>query len=232
MLDYKFVEKNLAYCVEQLKRRGFTLDVEEFGKLSGNRKKLIQEESVLRSELNKISKSIGQLIGKHGKDAPEAARAKSEVEQLKEKLNVNKEEKTKAEEDFENFMLLTPNLLDEKTPDGLDEESNVEVSRHNERPEFSFEPKDHTAVGETLGIFDFERAAKLSGARFAILRGPGVVLERAIANFLIDHAAGRGYEEISVPYMVRREIMVGTGQLPKFEEDLFRVESGGREWFL
>jgi seryl-tRNA synthetase len=216
-------------AARRLARRGYTLDLATIEDLFTRRNSSIQSAEELRAESKKVSQEVGR-IAKTGGDARELIDL---ARQLKEQVRTIEEEEQKVETELRETLLTIPNFPAEDVPDGPSEEFNVEVRRHGTPPSFPFAPKDHVDLGEAMGIFDFGRAAKLSGSRFSVTRGAGAVLERALAAlFLSLHTGCHGYQEVSVPYLVNRPTMTGTGQLPKFEEDLFKTGVAGRELFL
>ncbi|MGH3427379.1 MAG: serine--tRNA ligase, partial [Mycobacteriales bacterium] len=216
-------------AVRCLARRGYTLDVATIEDLFARRNSSIKSADELRAAAKQVAQNVGALA-KSGGDASELKeRARSLKEQVRE-LEANQE---KVEAQLRDLMLSIPNFPADDVPEGASEDFNVEVRKHGTPPSFAFEPKDHVDLGEALGIFDFARATKLSGPRFSVARGPGAVLERALATFFLNLHTGRhGYTEFSVPNLVNRPTMTGTGQLPKFEEDLFRTGVADSELFL
>ena len=216
-------------AARRLARRGYSLDLATIEDLFTRRNSSIQSADELRAESKKVAQEVGRTA-KAGGDAHELMEL---ARQLKEQVRTIEEEQQKVETELRELLLTIPNFPAENVPDGPSEEFNVEVRRHGSPPSFPFVPKDHVDLGEAMGIFDFGRAAKLSGSRFSVTRGAGAVLERALAAlFLRLHTSRHGYEEISVPYLVNRPTMTGTGQLPKFEEDLFKTGGAGRELYL
>jgi seryl-tRNA synthetase len=216
-------------AVRKLARRGHDLDLPQLDKLFSQRTATVQAADESRAESNRLAKEVG-AAAKRGEDVTEVrerARAvKARVQELEEQHRVLAAE-------LEEFLLGVPNLPADELPDGTSDEDAAEVARWGEPPEFDFEPADHVDLGERLGILDLARATKLAGPRFAVLRGAGARLERGIAQFLLElHTERHGYTEFSVPVMVNRPTMTGTGQLPKFESDLFRTGVAERELFL
>ena len=223
MLDSKLVRTQLTEIAERLATRGFALDVARFEALESQRKSVQVRTEQLQAERNSRSKSIGQAKARGEDIAPLLA----EVDQMGSDLEAGKRELDAIQSELDNLLLNIPNLPHESVPLGADEESNVEVARWGTPRSFDFDIKDHVALGEQHGWLDFETAAKLSGARFALLRGPIARLHRALAQFMINlHTGEHGYEEAYTPYLVQAPALQGTGQLPKFEEDLFKI---GRE---
>jgi seryl-tRNA synthetase len=221
MLDSKLVRTQLHDVAQRLATRGFTLDVARFEALEAQRKTVQTRTEQLQAERNARSKSIGQAKQRGEDIAPLLA----EVDQMGSDLEAGKRELDAIQAELDQLLLNIPNLPDESVPVGADEEGNVEVSRWGTPRQFDFPIQDHVALGEQHGWLDFERAAQLSGARFAVLRGPIARLHRALAQFMINlHTAEHGYEEAYTPYLVQASALQGTGQLPKFEEDLFRIQ--------
>jgi seryl-tRNA synthetase len=216
-------------AVRRLARRGYTLDLATIEALFTRRNSSIKSADELRAESKRVAREVGKAASSGGDvtDLKERARV------LKEQVRAIEAEGERAEAELREILLGIPNFPADDVPDGPDETFNVEVRRHGDPPTFDFEPRDHVDIGEAMGIFDFARAAKLSGSRFTVTFGPGAVLERALSSFFLSLHAGRhGYTEVSVPYLVNRQTMTGTGQLPKFEEDLFRTGVADRELFL
>ncbi len=221
MLDSKLVRTQLQDVAQRLATRGFTLDVARFEALEAQRKTVQTRTEQLQAERNARSKSIGQAKARGEDIAPLLA----EVDQMGSDLEGAKRELDAIQAELDQLLLNIPNLPDVSVPVGADEDDNVEVSRWGTPRQFDFPIQDHVALGEQHGWLDFERAAQLSGARFAVLRGPIARLHRALAQFMINlHTAEHGYEEAYTPYLVQASSLQGTGQLPKFEEDLFRIQ--------
>lgn len=216
-------------AVRKLARRGFTLDLPALESLFSQRTTVIGQTDESRAESNRLAKEIG-AAAKRGEDVTaareRAKEAKTRVQELEDR------QRTLAAE-LEELLLGIPNLPSDELPDGNTDEDAELVRTWGEPPTFDFEPADHVTIGEKLGIFDFARATKLSGPRFSVTRGAGARLERAIAAFLIElHTEKHGYTEFSVPVIVNRPTMTGTGQLPKFASDLFKTDVAERELFL
>ncbi|MFJ3053878.1 MULTISPECIES: serine--tRNA ligase [Pseudomonas nitroreducens/multiresinivorans group] len=221
MLDSKLVRTQPQEVAERLATRGFTLDVARIEALESQRKAVQTRTETLQAERNSRSKAIGQAM-KNGEDV---APLKAEVNRMAEELDAGKRELDVIQAELDNLLLNIPNLPHESVPVGADEEENVEVRRWGTPRTFDFEIKDHVALGEQHGWLDFETAARLSGARFALMRGPIARLHRALAQFMLDlHTREHGYEEAYTPYLVQAPALQGTGQLPKFEEDLFKIQ--------
>jgi seryl-tRNA synthetase len=223
MLDAKLVRSQPQLVAERLASRGFTLDVAQLEALESRRKSVQTRTETLQAERNSRSKAIGHAKAKGEDIQPLLA----DVERMGSELNDAKQELESIQAELDALMLTMPNLPEEGVPAGKDEDDNVEVRRWGTPREFDFAVKDHVALGEQHGYLDFETAAKLSGARFALMRGPIARLHRALAQFMLDlHVNEHGYEEVSTPYLVQAEALQGTGQLPKFEADLFKVPRG------
>ena len=224
MLDSKLVRTQLHEVAERLAARGFVLDVARFEALEAQRKDVQTRTEQLQAEHNSRSKSIGQAKQRGEDIAPLLA----EVDQMGSDLEQGKRDLDSIQTELDNLLLNIPNLPHESVPVGADEEGNVEVSRWGTPRSFDFPIQDHVALGEQHGWLDFETAAKLSGARFAVLRGPIARMHRALAQFMINlHTSEHGYEEAYTPYLVQAPALQGTGQLPKFEEDLFKISREG-----
>ena len=224
MLDSKLVRAQLHEVAERLASRGFQLDVVRFEALEAQRKSVQTRTEQLQAERNARSKSIGQAKQRGEDIAPLLA----EVDRMGSDLEEGKRELENIQVELDNLLLNIPNLPHESVPVGADEDGNVEVSRWGTPRSFDFPIQDHVALGEQHGWLDFETAAKLSGARFALLRGPIARMHRALAQFMINlHTAEHGYEEAYTPYLVQAPALQGTGQLPKFEEDLFKISRDG-----
>jgi seryl-tRNA synthetase len=218
----KLLRTDLDTVVANLARRGFAFDTKGFLDMEERRKALQVEVDRLRNERNTRSKSIGRAKAQGQDIAPLLA----EVESLGDQLKEADEGLAAVQAELDAMLLGVPNLLHESVPDGVDETSNVEVHRWGTPREFDFEPRDHVALGEALGGLDFESATVLSGARFVVMRAGIARLHRALAQFMLDlHTGEHGYTEAYVPYLVTRQTLTGTGQLPKFESDLFALKS-------
>ena len=221
MLDPKLLRTELDNVARNLARRGVVLDREVYLELELGRKRVQTEVEEFRKERNERSKVIGKA--KAAGDDIEPLRA--EVGTLTEKLAESESRLHDIQKDLDALLSGLPNLLHESVPDGMDETFNVELRRWGELPKFEFEPQDHVALCENLGLIDFENAAKLSGSRFVVLHGQLARLQRALIQFMLDvHVNDHGYDEMYVPYLVNEDSLFGTGQLPKFDGDLFRVE--------
>jgi seryl-tRNA synthetase len=224
MLDSKLLRSQLQDVADRLASRGYTLDVARLEALENQRKVVQTRTEQLQAERNARSKSIGQAKARGEDLAPLMA----DVERMGSELSSAKVELDALQQALDDILLGLPNLPHESVPLGEDEEGNVEVRRWGTPTAFDFPIQDHVALGEKFGWMDFETAAKLSGARFALLRGPIARLHRALAQFMINlHVAEHGYEEAYTPYLVQAPALQGTGQLPKFEEDLFKISREG-----
>ncbi|MBM6447528.1 serine--tRNA ligase [Pseudomonas sp. MIL9] len=224
MLDPKLLRSNLQEVADRLASRGFALDVARIEALEEQRKTVQTRTEALQAERNACSKSIGQAKQRGEDIAPLMAG----VERMAGELSAGKVELDAIRSELDSILLGIPNLPHESVPVGVDEDDNVEVRRWGAPRLFDFEIKDHVALGEKFGWLDFETAAKLSGARFILLRGPIARLHRALAQFMINlHTSEHDYEEAYTPYLVQAPALQGTGQLPKFEEDLFKIAREG-----
>jgi seryl-tRNA synthetase len=220
VLDPKLLRADPQSVAANLARRGFALDVGSFVMLDEQRKQAQVESDRVRSERNANAKAVGMAKGK-GQDATDLLKR---GEQLTHELAKADAEITRVQAELDAWQLGLPNLLHESVPDGRDESANLELRRWGEPRKLDFAPKDHVDLGERLGL-DFETAAKISGARFSVMRGVVARLHRALAQFMLDlHTSEHGYTELYVPYLVSGSALQGTGQLPKFEQDLFRVQ--------
>ncbi|HWW77699.1 MAG TPA: serine--tRNA ligase, partial [Pyrinomonadaceae bacterium] len=223
MLDLNYVRANLERVRAALEARGFpTAALEDFAALDAERRRVIAESDALNAQRNASSREIGALMKEGKKEEAEARR--KEVGELKERIAALETARDDAERRMQELLAGVPNVPHESVPVGRDESANVEVRQWGEAPRFDFEPQDHVDLGTHLGILDLERAAKIATARFAILKGAGARLERALINFMLDvHTREHGYEETLPPFIVNANALFGTGQLPKFESDLFKL---------
>ena len=222
MLDPKRLRNELDEVAQQLARRGFKLDVAAVRELESRRKTLQTRTEELQNQRNIQSKTIGQAKARGEDTAPLLA----EVSNLGEQLKAAEQDLVEVQNELEALALGLPNILDASVPEGRSEEENVEVRRWGEPTPFDFTPKDHIDLGLPNGWMDFEAASKLTGARFVVLRGAMARLHRALIQFMLDtHTEQHGYREVYAPYMVNAESLRGTGQLPKFEEDLFKLNN-------
>ncbi|MEZ4524860.1 MAG: serine--tRNA ligase [Desulfobacterales bacterium] len=222
MLEIKFVRQNLSEVRKALAKRGDTGNLDNFQKCENQRREVLLEIEGLRHRRNTVSEQIAGMK-KKGQDAEELVREMREVSARVRELDRILAE---SEDMVQNILLNLPNIPHESVPVGKDEKDNAEVKKAGTPPVFSFGVKDHCDIGEKLGILDLERAAKLAGARFPLYMGPGARMERALISFMLDiHTLEHGYTEVLPPFMVNRKTMTGTGQLPKFEADLFKLEN-------
>ncbi len=227
MLDIRVIRERPEEVERRLSTRGIKVDIGKVLRVDEQRRRVIKDVEELKAKRNAVSKEIGRLK-REGRDVSSLLR---EMDEVAERIKDLDERRKTLEEELEGLLLNIPNLPHPTVPVGEDERDNVEVRRWGEIRDFPFEPRDHWEIGEALGILDFERATKLAGARFALYKGLGALLERALINFMLDlHTKEHGYLEVLPPFMVNRRCMVGTGQLPKFEEDLFKIE--GWDFYL
>ncbi|AEG58329.1 serine--tRNA ligase [Desulforamulus ruminis] len=227
MLDIKFVRSHPELVLEGLEKRGSNITLDEFLKLDAKRREKLVVVEQLKNTRNVVSEEIGRLK-KAGQDAEEKV---LEMRQVSQQVKDIDDEIRAIEERLESILLTIPNLPDESVPVGKDEKDNPEIRRWGKPREFDFEAKPHWELGENLNILDFERGGKVTGARFSFYKGMGARLERALINFMLDlHIREHGYTEILPPFIVNADSMVGTGQLPKFSEDMFKLE--GYNYYL
>ena len=226
MLELRFIRENLELVKEKTEFRGIKDSrVEDFAAVDIKRRELLTELESLQNRRKTVSSEIAELK-KQNKDAESLILA---MRKAGERIKDLKKQVASVEENLQEIVMGIPNLCDDSVPQGMDDSENVEVRQWGKISEFSFDPKPHWEIGEALDILDFERAAKLSGARFVLLKGFGSKLERALINFMLDlHTQNHGYTEVLPPFMVNSASMTATGQLPKFEEDLFRI----KDWDL
>jgi seryl-tRNA synthetase len=231
MLDLNHVRENLEKVRAALQTRGVAPEVlDSFAEADAERRRIIAESDQLNAQRNSASREIGALM-KEGK-REEADERRQEVNQLKESIAGLDRLREQSETRMHELLSTLPNIPHQSVPIGKDESANVEVRRSGIKPDFDFEPKDHVDLGTALGILDLDRATKIAAARFAILNGKGARLERALINFMLDvHAREHGYQETLPPFIVNKAALFGTGQLPKFEEDLFKL-TDERELYL
>jgi seryl-tRNA synthetase len=231
MLDLNYVRDNLPSVEEKLRQRGMdpAVVLKDFTAIDSERRKAINEAETMKSRRNRASEDIAKLK-KAGQDASAAI---AETKDLREQIQEREKAANELEARLQDVLSGIPNLPNDKVPVGKSADDNVEVRRWGAPPKFDFAPKSHWDVGEQLGVVDLERAAKLSGARFAVYWDMGARLERALANFMLDlHTREHGYTEVMPPLLVNSESMYGTGQLPKFAEDSFRVPHGDKDLWL
>ncbi len=229
MLDAKIVRANPEEIAQLLKKKGYEFPVAQFTELENQRKQLQVDTENLQNERNTRSKGIGKAKAAGEDIQPLLA----EVADLGSKLDAAKAELGTVQEQLDDLLSGVPNIPSDEVPEGADEDDNVEVRRWGTPREFDFEPQDHVALGEKSGELDFENAAKLTGARFSLMTGKLAKLHRALTQFMLDvQTEEHGYTEAYVPYMVNEDSLRGTGQLPKFGEDLFKVPFGDRQYYL
>jgi seryl-tRNA synthetase len=230
MLELRFIREHLDLVIEKTARRDKeSALLETFATTDQQRRSLLAEVESLKSTRNSVSEQIA-VLKKDGGGA-EAEELITAMRQAGQRIKALDEQLREVEENLQQIVMAIPNLCDDTVPVGRDEQDNLEIKRWGSKPQFSFSPKPHWELGEELGILDFERAAKISGARFALLTGFASRLERALINFMLDlHTQRHGYTEVLPPFLVNTPSMTATGQLPKFAEDLFRIE--GRDLFL
>ena len=221
MLDPKILRKDTAMVIQNLKRRGYVFDELLWNELEEKRKKLQGFTEEQQAELNDLSKAIG--IGK--KNSEDTSDIQNQATKLTTKIKELSAELESLLEEIDNFVLSIPNLIDEDVPDGADETENIEIRKEGEPRAFAFTVKDHLEIGRNHEI-DMEAGVRITGSRFKVLRNDIAHLQRALINFMIDtHVDEHGYEEVYVPYIVNKDSLLGTGQLPKFEEDLFKINN-------
>jgi seryl-tRNA synthetase len=228
MLDVRLLRNDLGKVEQALRNRNASLElIEEFPKLDSARRERLVESDTLKNRRNVVSQEVAKLK-KSGGNADELI---AEMRSVNDRIKELDEEIRALDEKLDAILLSIPNVPHESVPVGASEDDNVELRRVGEQPSFDFEPKAHFDLADGLGILDFENAAKVTGSRFVFYRGLGARLERALINLMMDlHSDKHGYEEVLPPYIVNRDSLVGTGQLPKFEEDLFKIE--GTDYFL
>jgi seryl-tRNA synthetase len=227
MLDIKNLRQNIEFVRKKMEERGQKIDFDRFLALDAKRRDILQTVESLRNERNSVSKEIGELKKKKADASTlieKMGNVSARIKELDEALRL-------TEEELNAFMMTVPNVPHASVPFGNGPEDNPVVRVWGEKPVFDFEPKQHFDIGENLNILDFARGAKIAGARFTVYRGVGAQLERAVFNFMLDlHTQKHGYTEVLTPFMVNAESMTGTGQLPKFKEDLFKIE--GMDYYL
>lgn len=227
MLDAKYVLENADVVAKKIKARGLDFNLKQFFKLYEQKKNYLKKSESLRFERNRTSQLIGQMK-REGKDTSSYV---SGMKKVSERIKLLEEKLREIDEKLEKILLNIPNIPHESVPEGRNSKDNVEMRRFGEKPNFSFPLKPHWDIGRKLGILDFERAAKIVGSRFAVYFGDGARLERALINFMLDiHTKERGYEEVLPPFIANQESLMGTGNLPKFENDLFKLK--GYSWYM
>ncbi len=224
MLDLNYVRENLEKVRAALATRGLAPEVlDTFAEADSERRRIIAESDQLNATRNASSREIGALMKDGKRDEAEGRRR--EVGELKDRISELDHERDAAEARMRDLISTLPNLPHESVPVGSDESANIEIRRWGAKPELDFEPKDHVDLGNALGILDLERASKIAAARFAILNGAGARLSRALVNFMLDlHTREHGYQETLPPFIVNQDALFGTAQLPKFAQDLFKLE--------
>jgi seryl-tRNA synthetase len=233
MLDLNFVRANLEMVEAKLRARGMDPDavIGNFRELDQERRSRITQAETLQAQRNKLSQEVARSR-KAGADASQITAVMDQTRELKHETEALERSAAEAEEAMRSLLATIPNLTQDSVPAGKSEAENIEVMRWGQQPAFDFDPKPHWELGENLGILDLQRAAKISGARFAVYWGLGARLERALASFMLDvHTREHGYLEVLPPFLVNRESLFGTGQLPKFSEDLFKTE-GSDHWLI
>jgi seryl-tRNA synthetase len=228
MLELRFIRENIDLVKAKTAKRGMNIDIlDRFMEVDKHRLAILGEVESLKNRRNTVSKEIA--VFKKDKDEAGAAPLIDEMKQVGIRIKQLDDELGGVHRELDEIVMSVPNLCDDSVPEGADDEDNIEIKRWGEKPEFSYTPKPHWEIGVDQGFLDFERAAKLSGARFALLSGFGARLERALINFMLDVQTTRhGYREILPPFLVNTPTMTATGQLPKFEEDLFKI----KDWDL
>jgi seryl-tRNA synthetase len=227
VLDLKLVRNNRALVEEALRKRGDQINLDPLYQLDEERRRLLTEVEQMKAKRNAVT----QEVAKKKQAKEDAEELILEMRNLGDEIKGIDERVKVIEEELDNLLLTIPNIPHPSVPEGLTDQDNVEVRSWGDIPKFEYEPKAHWDIGESLGILDFPAASKVTGSRFAIYKGKGASLERALINFMLDtHINQHGYEEVFPPFIVHRRSMIGTGQLPKFEEDAFKLE--GSEYFL
>ncbi|MEI6153562.1 MAG: serine--tRNA ligase [Deltaproteobacteria bacterium] len=228
MLDPKVIREKTEMIYESLEKRGFSFNMEKLLKVDEKRRKLIQESESMKNERNELSNEIARL--KKAGSSP----SQDKIEHLRglgKQIEGLEQEVRLAESEWNDLVLIMPNIPHSTVPVGRGDEDNQVVRVWGEKPVFDFQPQPHWDIGEKLDILDFKRAAKITGSRFTLYKSYGALLERSLINFMLDlHTREHGYTEVLPPFMVNRESMTGTGQLPKFEEELFKID--GLDYFL
>ncbi|MGD9605172.1 MAG: serine--tRNA ligase [Bacilli bacterium] len=229
MIDIKLLRNDLEGTIEKLNKRGKDFNyLREVITLDNERRAIIAQVEALKKERNELSK----LIGQKKRNNEDCTAIVDSVGNIGERIQEDDQKLLAIEKQIEQILLMTPNLLHESVPFGADEKDNVEIKKYLEPTTFTFNPKSHYELGEALDIIDFTRAAKIAGSRFVVYKGLGARLERALIAFMMDLHSANGYKEIIPPFIANRESMTATGQLPKFEEDAFRLVNGNGDWFL
>ncbi len=232
MLDIKAVRQDPQTVATALARRGYHFDVNHFEALDSRRKQADVDSQALQAERKSASKKIGQLVGQGISVDDAKAQVNETLEKIASQLAALTEQARSVQAELDDMLLGLPNLPAQEVPEGLNEDDNVEVARWGERRQFDFKALDHVDIGEGLGQLDLESAGKITGSRFSVMYGPLARLQRALTQFMLDkHTLEHGYQEIYAPYIVNKDSLRGTGQLPKFEEDLFKLRAE-QEYYL
>jgi len=233
MLDIKRIRKDIENVANGLAKRGYSFDKARFLSLDEQRKELDVKSQALQADRNKASKQIGQLI-QQGKSVDEAKQTVAEIlEKIAAEINAVQEQANAVQADLDTFLAAIPNVPSESVPEGANEDDNVEISLWGEPKTYDFDVKDHVDLGEQLGGLDFTSGIKLTGARFVAMKGQIARLHRALAQFMLNtHTDQHGYTEVNVPFIVNSDSLFGTGQLPKFEEDLFKLNTESQYYLI
>lgn len=232
MLDPKLLRTDLDAVAEKLAVKGYTLDKAHYTSLENRRKQADVESQDLLAERKRVSKKIGELVQSGMSPQDAKAQVDIELQRISENIQRATDEAAAVQAELNDLLMSIPNVPHESVPVGASEDDNIEVLSWGEQRQFDFEPKDHVDVGEGLGQLDFETATKITGSRFAVMRGGIARLHRALVQYMLDtHSMSHGYTEVNVPYIVNADSLRGTGQLPKFEEDLFKLQ-GEQEFYL
>jgi len=227
MLDIRFLRENLDLVRKKMAERGQQIDLDRFVQLDADRRDRLQQVESLRSDRNRVSKEIGRLKAQK----QDASGLIAQMGEVSDRIKALDEDLKRIEAELQGFVMVVPNIPHESVAYGTGSEDNPVVRSWGEKPRFDFAPRPHWDLGESLGILDFARGAKIAGARFTLYCGAGALLERALINFMLDlHTSVHGYTEVLTPFMVNGTSMTGTGQLPKFAEDLFKIE--GMDYWL
>jgi seryl-tRNA synthetase len=223
MIDPKILEENIEFVKTKLSQRGQDIDFDMIVKVDEERRSVIREVEELEHQRNVGSKEVGELK-RQGRNE-EAAEIQSSLKDISENIKELNTKRTQIENDFQLLLLNVPNIPHESVPSGVDESDNLEIKCWGKPTQFDFVPRDHVTIGKSLDILDLERAAKITGARFALYKGLGARIERALINFMIEeHTNKHGYTEVLPPFLANGDSFVGTGNLPKFEHELFKIE--------
>lgn len=222
MLDFKLLRKERNKVAHGIARRGINLDILSIAALDEKRLAVSSKLETMQRTMNEAAAEIGKLV----REKKDAGSAKARMKELSDGIKEKEAALHDIEKEVSDIAMLIPNIPDDSVPDGQSEEDNRLVRSWGNPPKFDFEPRSHVEIGEKLGILDMKRAAKLSGSRFALYSGAGAKLERALISFMLNRQSDNGYEEILPPFMVNGKAMTGTGQLPKFADDLFKIEDG------